>query len=47
MEMDKWITGPANIAEGYGRIHRGDYVRHLSIVRTGFRVRGPGLSQWD
>ena len=24
---------PANIAEGYGRIHRGDYVHHLSLAR--------------
>ncbi len=27
------VSIPANIAEGYGRVHRGDYVHHLSIVR--------------
>ena len=27
------VSIPANIAEGYGRIHRGDYVHHLSMAR--------------
>jgi four helix bundle protein len=27
------VSIPSNIAEGYGRVHRGDYVRHLSIAR--------------
>ena len=27
------VSIPANIAGGYGRLHRGDYVHHLSIAR--------------
>jgi four helix bundle protein len=27
------VSVPANIAEGYGRTHRGDYIHHLSIAK--------------
>lgn len=27
------VSIPANVAEGYGRLHRGDYVHHLSVSR--------------
>ena len=27
------VSIPANVAEGYGRLHRGDYLHHLSIAR--------------
>lgn len=27
------VSIPANIADGNGRLHRGDYIRHLSIAR--------------
>lgn len=27
------VSIPANIAEGYGRLHRGDYLHHLSFAR--------------
>jgi four helix bundle protein len=26
------VSVPANIAEGYGRSHRGDYVRYMSVA---------------
>jgi four helix bundle protein len=26
------VSIPANIAEGYGRSHRGDYIRHRSVA---------------
>ncbi|MCY3023985.1 MAG: four helix bundle protein [Planctomycetota bacterium] len=30
---DASVSIPSNIAEGYGRTHRGDYLHHLSIAR--------------
>lgn len=26
------VSVPSNVAEGYGRVHRGDYLRHLSFA---------------
>ena len=32
------VSIPANIAGGYGRLHRGDYVHHLSIARGSLAI---------
>jgi four helix bundle protein len=34
------VSIPANIAEGYGRSHRGDYLHHLSMAMG-------SLQEWD
>ena len=31
------VSAPSNIAEGYGRCHRGDFVRQLSVARASVR----------
>src|SRR5687767_9330676 len=37
------VSIPANIAEGFGRSTRGDYLRHLSIALGSFRELQPHL----
>ena len=34
------VSIPSNIAEGYGRAHRGDYLRHLSVANG-------SLKEWE